>query len=136
MFVASKQSGVTSMQDLIDKSKAKPGSITYGTEMGSFSHVQGLMLEKLTDIKLKMVDGGTVSDRVVGMLGGRLDLGAITYGSVQDYVSGGQMVALGQPTTSATRCSATCRRSRSKAWTSPWTSPTWWPSRRAPTRPS
>ncbi len=97
VFVASKQSGVTSMQDLIAKSKAEPGSITYGTEMGSFSHVQGLMLEKLTDTKLKMVDGGTVSDRVVGMLGGRLDLGAITYGSVQDYVNGGQMVALGQP---------------------------------------
>ena len=97
VFVASKQSGVTSMQDLIDKSKTNPGSITYGTEMGSFSHIQGLMLEKLTGAKLKMVDGGTVSDRVVGMLGGRLDLGAITYGSVQDYVSGGQMVALGQP---------------------------------------
>ena len=97
VFVASKQSGVTSMKDLVDKSKANPGSITYGTEMGSFSHIQGLMLEKLTGAKLKMVDGGTVSDRVVGMLGGRLDLGAITYGSVQDYVQGGQMVALGQP---------------------------------------
>lgn len=97
VFVASKQSGVTSMQDLVDKAKAKPGTITYGTEMGSFSHLQGLMLEKLTGAKLKMVDGGTVSDRVVGMLGGRLDLGAITYGSVQDYVNGGQMVALGQP---------------------------------------
>ena len=97
VFVASKQSGVTSMQDLVDKSKANPGSITYGTEMGSFSHIQGLMLEKLTGAKLKMVDGGTVSDRVVGMLGGRLDMGAITYGSVQDYVKGGQMVALGQP---------------------------------------
>jgi len=65
--------------------------------MGSFSHLQGLMLEKLADIKLKMVDGGTVSDRVVGMLGGRLGMGAISYGSVQDYVQGGQMVALGQP---------------------------------------
>ncbi|MFT0622768.1 tripartite tricarboxylate transporter substrate binding protein [Ectopseudomonas guguanensis] len=97
VFVASKQSGVTSMQDLVDKSKANPGSITYGTEMGSFSHIQGLMLEKLSGAKLKMVDGGTVSDRVVGMLGGRLDMGAITYGSVQDYVQGGQMVALGQP---------------------------------------
>lgn len=97
VFVASKQSGVTSMKDLVDKSKANPGSITYGTEMGSFSHLQGLMLEKLTGAKLKMVDGGTVSDRVVGMLGGRLDMGAITYGSVQDYVQGGQMVALGQP---------------------------------------
>ena len=97
VFVASKQAGVSSMQDLVDKSKANPGSITYGTEMGSFSHLQGLMLEKLTGAKLKMVDGGTVSDRVVGMLGGRLDMGAITYGSVQDYVQGGQMVALGQP---------------------------------------
>lgn len=97
VFVASKQAGVGSMQALIEKSKAEPGSITYGTEMGSFSHLQGLMLEKLTGAKLKMVDGGTVSDRVVGMLGGRLDMGAITYGSVQDYVQGGQMVALGQP---------------------------------------
>jgi tripartite-type tricarboxylate transporter receptor subunit TctC len=97
VFVASKDAGVNTMQELIDKSKAAPGSITYGTEMGSFSHAQGLMLEKLSGIKLKMVDGGTVSDRVVGMLGGRLDLGAITYGSVQDYVNGGQMVALGQP---------------------------------------
>lgn len=97
VFVASKQSGVTSMKDLVEKTKAEPGSVTYGTEMGSFSHIQGLMLEKLTGAKLKMVDGGTVSDRVVGMLGGRLDLGAITYGSVQDYVNGGQMVALGQP---------------------------------------
>ncbi len=97
VFVASKQSGVTSMKDLIEKSKAKPGSLTYGTEMGNFSHVQGLQLEKLSGAKLKMVDGGTVSDRVVGMLGGRLDLGAMSYGAVQDYVNGGQMVALGQP---------------------------------------
>ena len=97
VFVASKQAGVNSMKELIEKSKANPGSITYGTEMGSFSHLQGLMLEKLADIKLKMVDGGTVSDRVVGMLGGRLGMGAISYGSVQDYVHGGQMVALGQP---------------------------------------
>lgn len=97
VFVASKQSGVTSMQDLVEKSKANPGSITYGTELGNFSHVQGLQLEKLAGIKLKMVDGGTVSDRVVGMLGGRLGVGAISYGAVQDYVNGGQMVALGQP---------------------------------------
>ncbi|VXC92148.1 Tripartite-type tricarboxylate transporter, receptor component TctC [Pseudomonas sp. 8Z] len=97
VFVASKQVGVNNMKELIEKSKANPGSVTYGTEMGSFSHLQGLMLEKQAGIKLKMVDGGTVSDRVVGMLGGRLGMGAITYGSVQDYVQGGQMVALGQP---------------------------------------
>lgn len=97
VFVASAQSGVTSLKDLIDKAKAKPSSITYGTEMGNFSHIQGLMFEKITGVKLKMVDAGTVSEKVVALLGGRIDLGAITYGSVQDYVNGKQMVALGQP---------------------------------------
>ncbi|KFE56907.1 tripartite tricarboxylate transporter substrate binding protein [Pseudomonas syringae] len=97
VFVASSQSGVTSVKDLVAKAKAKPESITYGTEMGNFSHIQGLMFEKITGVKLKMVDAGTVSEKVVALLGARIDLGAISYGSVQDYVNGGQMVALGQP---------------------------------------
>jgi tripartite-type tricarboxylate transporter receptor subunit TctC len=96
-FVAATESGITSVQDLVAKAKAKPESITYGTEMGSFSHIQGLMFEQITGAKLKMVDAGTVSEKVVALLGGRIDLGAISYGSVQDYINGGQMVALGQP---------------------------------------
>lgn len=97
VFVASTQSGVSSLKDLVDKAKANPESVTYGTEMGNFSHIQGLMFEKLTGAKLKMVDSGTVSEKVVALLGGRIDMGAISYGSVQDYINGGQMVALGQP---------------------------------------
>lgn len=95
VFVASQQAGVNSLQALVDK--ANPGSISYGTEMGSFSHIQGLMFEQQAGVKLKMVDAGTVSEKVVSLLGGRIDLGAISYGSVQDYVKGGQMAVLGQP---------------------------------------
>lgn len=97
IFVAGEQAGVKSLQELIEKAKANPNSVSYGTEMGSFSHIQGLMFEQLAGVKLKMVDAGTVSEKVVALLGGRIDLGAISYGSVQDYVSGGQMYALGQP---------------------------------------
>ncbi len=97
VFVASKSSGLKSLEDLISKSKAEPSSVTYGTEMGSYSHLQGLMFEGLTDTKLKMVDAGTVSEKVVALLGDRIDLAAISYGSVQDYVKSGDMVALGQP---------------------------------------
>ncbi len=97
IFVASKSSGLKSLEDLIAKSKAEPSSVTYGTEMGSYSHLQGLMFEGLTDTKLKMVDAGTVSEKVVALLGDRIDLAAISYGSVQDYVTSGEMVALGQP---------------------------------------
>lgn len=97
IFVSSADSGVKTLKDLIDKAKANPNSVTYGTEMGSFSHIQGLMFEQLAGVKLKMVDAGTVSEKVVALMGGRIDLGAISYGSVQDYVTGGQMFALGQP---------------------------------------
>lgn len=97
IFVSSKSSGLTTLDQLISKSKAEPSSVTYGTEMGSYSHLQGLMFEKLTDTKLKMVDAGTVSEKVVALLGGRIDLGGISYGSVQDYVGNGEMFALGQP---------------------------------------
>jgi tripartite-type tricarboxylate transporter receptor subunit TctC len=97
IFVSSESAGVKSLQALIDKAKANPNSVSYGTEMGSFSHIQGLMFEQLAGVKLKMVDAGTVSEKVVALLGGRIDLGAISYGSVQDYVTGGQMFALGQP---------------------------------------
>lgn len=99
VFVSGQSAGVKTLQELIDKAKANPGSVSYGTEMGSFSHIQGLMFEQLAGVKLKMVDAGTVSEKVVALLGNRIDLGAISYGSVQDYVTGGQMFALGQPNT-------------------------------------
>jgi tripartite-type tricarboxylate transporter receptor subunit TctC len=97
VFVSSKSSGLTSIEQLIEKAKAQPNTITYGTEMGSYSHLQGLKFEKLTGAKMKLVDAGTVSEKVVALLGERIDLGAISYGSVQDYVASGEMVALGQP---------------------------------------
>ena len=97
VFVASKSSGLKTLDGLISKLKAEPSSVTYGTEMGSYSHLQGLMFQGLTDTKLKMVDAGTVSEKVVALLGDRIDLAAISYGSVQDYVKSGEMVALAQP---------------------------------------
>lgn len=97
VFVSAKSSGIDTLDQLISKAKAAPGTITYGTEMGSFSHLQGLMFEKLSGTKLKLVDSGTVSEKIVALLGKRIDLGAISYGSVQDYVTSGKMSALGQP---------------------------------------
>ncbi|CAE6900992.1 MULTISPECIES: tripartite tricarboxylate transporter substrate binding protein [Pseudomonas] len=97
VFVSGKSSGIDTLDQLITKAKAEPNTITYGTEMGSFSHLQGLMFEKLSGTDLKLVDSGTVSEKIVALLGKRIDLGAISYGSVQDYVTSGKMSALGQP---------------------------------------
>jgi tripartite-type tricarboxylate transporter receptor subunit TctC len=97
VFVSSKASGIKDVKDLVDKAKAAPGSVVYGTEMGGFSHLQGLMFEKLAGVKLKFVDSGTAAEKVTSLLGGRADLGAISFGVVQDYVTKGDMVAIAQP---------------------------------------
>lgn len=97
VFVAGKRAGVSAADELIAKAKGNPGSVIYGTELGGFSHLQGLIFENLAGIKLRFVDTGPVADRIAWMLGGRIDIGAFSYGAIQDYASTGQMTVLGQP---------------------------------------
>lgn len=97
VLVGSKQSGIKSVKDLVAKAKEKPGSVIYGAELGNFSHLQGLRLEKIAGIDLKIVDAGSAAEKVTALLGGRIDLGGgVTYGSIQDYQKTGDMAVLGQ----------------------------------------
>ncbi len=96
VLVASKQSGITSLKDLMDKSKAAPETVIYGTEFGGYSHLQVLMLQDKTQIKLKLADIGSTADKVTNLLGGRIALASIAYGSVKDYIKNGDMIALAQ----------------------------------------
>lgn len=96
VIVASTKSGITSMEDLINKSKENPESIIFGTEFGNYSHLQVLQIENLAGIKFRLADIGSTADKVTNLLGGRIDVAAITYGSVKDYIETGEMVALAQ----------------------------------------
>ena len=96
ILVASKQSGLTDAADLVAKAKATPGDIIFGTELGGYSHLQGLMLMDQAGIDMKVVDVGSAAEKVTNLLGGRIDVAAISYGTIQDYLKTGDMVALGQ----------------------------------------
>lgn len=96
VLVTGKSSGIKSMDDLVKKLKAEPKSVTFGTEFGNYSHLQALILQDKADIEFKLADVGSASDKVVNILGGRIDVSAITYGSVKDYLQTGEMVALAQ----------------------------------------
>lgn len=96
VFVASKQSGLTSLSDLVTKAKADPGRIIYGTEMGGFTHLQGLRLANEADVNLKMVDTGSTAEKVTSLLAGRIDFAAVSFGSVQDYQQTGDLIILAQ----------------------------------------
>ncbi len=96
VLVAGKKSGLKSVQDVVAKAKAQPNTVVYGTELGGFSHLQGLVFQKLAGIQLKIVDTGSASDKITSLLGGRIDLGAITFGAVKDYAATGDMSIVGQ----------------------------------------
>ncbi|GGM00874.1 tripartite tricarboxylate transporter substrate binding protein [Pseudomonas asuensis] len=97
VFVSGKPSGIDSLGALIEKAKAKPNSVIYGTELGGFSHLQGLIFQKLAGVQLKLVDTGSAAEKVTSLLGGRIDMSAVSYGAVQDYVKTGDMHILAQP---------------------------------------
>lgn len=94
VFVTSEKSGLKSIADV---KAAEPGSVTFGTELGGYSHLQGLIFQNATGTQLNVVDTGSASEKIASLLGGRIDLAGIAYGAVQDYVTSGQMSVLGQP---------------------------------------
>ncbi|MDO5612526.1 MAG: tripartite tricarboxylate transporter substrate binding protein [Paracoccus sp. (in: a-proteobacteria)] len=94
VFVTSQRSGLETVADV---QAAEPGSITFGTELGGYSHLQGLVFQAATGTELNIVDTGSASEKVASLLGGRIDIAGISYGAIQDYATSGQMHVLGQP---------------------------------------
>lgn len=96
VLVSGKESGLKTVTEVVEKAKAAPNTIVYGTELGGYSHLQGLMFQRRAGIELKMVDTGSASDKITSLLGGRIALSSITYGAVQDYVKTGDLNAVAQ----------------------------------------
>lgn len=97
VFVASAQSGITSVADVVERTRANPQSVIFGTEFGGYSHLQSLIFTQETGADMLVVDTGSAAEKIASLLGGRIHVGGIAYGAVQDYVAAGQMVVLGQP---------------------------------------
>lgn len=96
VFVAGKKSGFKNVQDVVTKAKAQPNTVVYGTELGGFSHLQGLMFAKQAGVQLKTVDVGSASDKITSLLGGRIELASISFGPVKDYATTGDMTMVAQ----------------------------------------
>jgi tripartite-type tricarboxylate transporter receptor subunit TctC len=97
VFVTSKSSGITSTEDLIARTEAEPGSVIFGTELGGYSHLQGLILQQQTGAEMRIVDTGSAAEKITALLGNRIHVAGIAYGAIQDYHTSGEMVVLGQP---------------------------------------
>ncbi|MCJ8139878.1 tripartite tricarboxylate transporter substrate binding protein [Falsirhodobacter halotolerans] len=97
VLVASKRSGLETPADVKARTDEEPGSVTFGTEFGGYSHLQGLIFQQGAGADMTIVDTGSAAEKIAALLGGRIDVAGIAYGAIQDYAQAGQMVVLGQP---------------------------------------
>ena len=83
-------------EKIIEKSKADPGSLTFATLFGNFTHLEFLTFQREAGIELKSLDSGAgAADHLSALLGGHVDIISTPYNVVSDYVETGEVVILG-----------------------------------------
>lgn len=92
-----KSLGINSLQELIDYTKKNPDKLTMAADTGATTQIIALML-KNKGVDAKIIDAGASADRIAALLGHHVDIIINSYGSVKDYISSGQFVALGLAT--------------------------------------
>jgi tripartite-type tricarboxylate transporter receptor subunit TctC len=90
-------SGITSLQDLIAKAKAKPRTITYSSPgVGSISQLAVELLELRTNIKLIHVPFSGAAPAAQSAIAGTTDLGSVNVAGLIGFVNSGAVKALVQ----------------------------------------
>lgn len=88
--------GWENLEDMLAYAKANPGKVRYSTVFGSTTQYVGMMLERDAGVTFDNIDVGTSSgDRMAAMLGGQVDIVAINYMNVKDYIENGDLICLG-----------------------------------------
>lgn len=85
------------LQEFIDAAKKAPGELVACTEVGAYTYYEILKFQELAGIQLDLVDYGSNSDKIVGMLSGQVDMMPGAYINCKDYLESGQFTALGVP---------------------------------------
>ena len=102
IMTASPKTKWTTMKQMVDDAKARPGQISVGATLGSTSHFFPALVEKAAGIKFKYISYDGLAQRMSSILGGHIDLtdGNLTQ---KGKVDAGQLkfLAIGTETRSA-----------------------------------
>ena len=74
VLTASPKTKWSTMKELVDDAKARPGQISVGATLGSTSHFFPALVEKAAGIKFKYVSYDGLAQRMNSILGGHIDL--------------------------------------------------------------
>jgi tripartite-type tricarboxylate transporter receptor subunit TctC len=100
VVVTSPQTGISSMQELIARAKAKPGEVSYGTPgIGGSSHLAGAMLENATGTKMLSVPFKGNGPALAEVIAGRVTYMFYPVVGIADQVAANKLKVLAIGTT-------------------------------------
>ena len=94
-LIANPNAGIKSIKDLVDRAKANPGQINYGSfGIGNMTHLQGVLLSLAADIKMTHVPYRGQTPEITDILAGQIPLGFTTTAGVTELVESGKLLLL------------------------------------------
>jgi len=95
VVVASRQSGITSMADLVKAAKANPGRLSYATNgVGTSHHLAGEMFRHQAGISMVNVPYNGTPAALQDIAGGRVEVGFIDLTAALPLITAGRIVGL------------------------------------------
>ena len=88
--------GWSNLEDMVADAAANPGVVRYSTVFGSTTQYVGQMLERDAGVTFDNIDvGEDAASRLAALLGGQVDLLAVNYMNIKDYIESGDLICLG-----------------------------------------
>ena len=90
--VVNPTSGIKSIKDLVERAKANPGQLNYGSfGIGNMTHLMGVLLSIAADIKMTHVPYRGQTPEITDVLAGQIPLAFTTTAGVTDHVEAGKL---------------------------------------------
>ncbi|MET0924592.1 MAG: tripartite tricarboxylate transporter substrate binding protein [Xanthobacteraceae bacterium] len=90
--VVNPASGIKSIKDLVERAKAQPGQINYGSfGIGNMTHLMGVLLSIAADIKMTHVPYRGQTPAITDVISGQIPLAFTTTAGVTDLVETGKL---------------------------------------------
>ena len=90
--VVNPASGIKSIKDLVERAKARPGELNYGSfGIGNLTHLMGELLQSAAGIKMTHVPYKGQTPAITDLLAGQISLAFTTTAGVTDLVESGKL---------------------------------------------
>ena len=95
VIVASRQSGITSLKELVRQAKEQPGKLSYATNgRGTSHHLAGEMFKHRANIFMLNIPYSGTPGALQDIVGGRVDAGFLDLTAAMPLIESGRIVAL------------------------------------------